>query len=112
MDTTYNTFKQINKPIRLSGLSPLQFAGIALSIAAIAITLLLMRQHPVMILILLMGFLYLLSVLFSTLNKEHKNGNPNYLQGVSVKNSTPKKILDRCQIFKFIMNKTEQQCKP
>ena len=80
--------RKINKPIKFFGLSSGQFAIFMLLTAIIIIVSIFKQLHP---------------MLFQTLKKEHKAGNPDYLTGLRIKNATPRQITDKRQIFKFIL---------
>lgn len=98
------TMRKINKPIKFFGLSSGQF-GIFMIIVAITIIVCIFKQlHPLVITLLLSGIVFLSGLLFNTLKKEHKAGNPDFLTGLSVRSATPRKIVDKNKIFKFILN--------
>ena len=84
------TMRKINKPIKFFGLSSGQFA-------------IFMQLHPILIIGIISAILFLSGLLFQTLKKEHKAGNPDYLTGLRIKNATPRQITDKRQIFKFIL---------
>ena len=95
---------KINKPIKFFGLSSGQF-GIFMLIVAITIIVCIFKQlHPLVITLLLSGIVFLSGLLFNTLKKEHKAGNPDFLTGLSVRSATPRKIVDKKKIFNFILN--------
>ena len=62
------------------------------------------QLHPLVITLLLSGIVFLSGLLFNTLKKEHKAGNPDFLTGLSVRSATPRKIVDKKKIFNFILN--------
>lgn len=96
--------RKINKPIKFFGLSSGQF-GIFMLFVAICIIVFIFKQiHPLIISLVLSGIGVLSGMLFNTLKKEHKAGNPDYLTGLSVRSATPRKIVDKNKIFKFILN--------
>ena len=96
--------RKINKPIKFFGLSSGQF-GIFMLIVAITIIVCIFKQlHPLVITLLLSGIVFLSGLLFNTLKKEHKAGNPDFLTGLSVRSATPRKIVDKKKIFNFILN--------
>lgn len=96
--------RKINKPIKFFGLSSGQF-GIFMLFVAICIIVFIFKQiHPLIISLVLSGIGVLSGRLFNTLKKEHKAGNPDYLTGLSVRSATPRKIVDKNKIFKFILN--------
>lgn len=98
------TMRKINKPIKFFGLSSGQF-GIFMLFVAICIIVFIFKQiHPLIISLVLSGIGVLSGMLFNTLKKEHKAGNPDYLTGLSVRSATPRKIVDKNKIFKFILN--------
>ena len=98
------TMRKINKPIKFFGLSSGQF-GIFMLIVAITIIVCIFKQlHPLVITLLLSGIVFLSGLLFNTLKKEHKAGNPDFLTGLSVRSATPRKIVDKKKIFNFILN--------
>ena len=70
--------RKINKPIKFFGLSSGQF-GIFMLIVAITIIVCIFKQlHPLVITLLLSGIVFLSGLLFNTLKKEHKAGNPDF----------------------------------
>lgn len=74
-------------------------------IVAITIIVCIFKQlHPLVITLLLSGIVFLSGLLFNTLKKEHKAGNPDFLTGLSVRSATPRKIVDKKKIFNFILN--------
>ena len=87
--------RKINKPIKFFGLSSGQFAIFMLLTA--------ITMHPILIIGIISAILFLSGLLFQTLKKEHKAGNPDYLTGLRIKNATPRQITDKRQIFKFIL---------
>ena len=89
--------RKINKPIKFFGLSSGQFAIFMLLTAIIIIVSIFKQLHPILIIGIISG------LLFQTLKKEHKAGNPDYLTGLRIKNATPRQITDKRQIFKFIL---------
>ena len=91
--------RKINKPIKFFGLSSGQFAIFMLLTAIIIIV----QLHPILIIGIISAILFLSGLLFQTLKKEHKAGNPDYLTGLRIKNATPRQITDKRQIFKFIL---------
>ena len=96
--------RKINKPIKFFGLSSGQFAIFMLLTAIIIIVYrvqLLKYAHDAADGI--SAILFLSGLLFQTLKKEHKAGNPDYLTGLRIKNATPRQITDKRQIFKFIL---------
>lgn len=97
------TMRKINKPIKFFGLSSGQFAVFMLVVALIIIFSIFKQLHPVFIIGIVSGILGLSGMLFGTLKKEHKAGNPDYLTGISVRSATPRQIRDKKQIFKFIL---------
>ena len=97
------TMRKINKPIKFFGLSSGQFAVFMLVVALIIIFSIFKQLHPVFII----GILGLSGMLFGTLKKEHKAGNPDYLTGISVRSATPRQIRDKKQIFKFILQRSK-----
>lgn len=97
------TMRKINKPIKFFGLSSGQFALFMLLVALIVIVSIFKQLHPVFIIGILSGILFLSGVLFRTLKREHKAGNPDYLTGIRVQSATPRQITDKRHIFKFIL---------
>lgn len=72
------TMRKINKPIKFFGLSSGQFAVFMLVVALIIIFSIFKQLHPVFIIGIVSGILGLSGMLFGTLKKEHKAGNPDY----------------------------------
>jgi hypothetical protein len=101
----YNTFIKVNRPIRFWGLSPLQFTIIALLGAIIVFILIFKQIHPVLLISMIAAMIYIFVLLFTRLKQHHKKGNPNYLQGLSIKASTPKRITDTGKVFKNLIRK-------
>ncbi len=99
-----NTIRKINRPIRFGGLSSGQFALFMLAIAISIIICIFKQLHPAIITGIITGILFLSGLLFKRLKQEHKAGNPDYLTGLSIKRVTPKQIVDKNKIFKFILN--------
>jgi c-di-AMP phosphodiesterase-like protein len=99
MAKTYHTLKKMNRPIRFFGLSSLQLGGLFVLTAIVIVIMITSNTSPIVIVILLAGLLLSFSILFGKLNKEHKKGNPNYMQGLSVQSTTPQKIVDKQKIF-------------
>lgn len=97
------TLGRINRPIRFFGLSTWQFCGYVLAIILSLLVSIFLSIHPIVIAVVVIGIIYLSSVLFSTLMKEHKAGNPDYLSGISIKRITPEKIVDKHHVFKHIL---------
>lgn len=97
------TMRKINKPIKFFGLSSGQFAIFMLLTAIIIIVSIFKQLHPILIIGIISAILFLSGLLFQTLKKEHKAGNPDYLTGLRIKNATPGQITDKRQIFKFIL---------
>lgn len=100
------TMRKINKPIKFFGLSSGQFAVFMLVVALIIIFSIFKQLHPIIIIGIISSILGLSGVLFGTLKKEHKAGNPDYLIGISVRSATPRQIRDKKQIFKFILQRS------
>lgn len=96
--------RKINKPIKFFGLSSGQFGLFMLFVAITIIVFIFKQIHPLIITMALCAIGVLSGMLFNTLKKEHKAGNPDYLTGLSVRSATPKKIVDKNKIFKFILN--------
>lgn len=101
----YNTFIKVNRPIRFWGLSPIQFTIIALVGAIIVIILIFKQIHPILLMSMIAVMIYVFVLLFTKLKEHHKKGNPNYLQGLSIKSSTPKKVIDKGLVFKNLIRK-------
>ena len=97
------TMRKINKPIKFFGLSSGQFAIFMLLTAIIIIVSIFKQLHPILIIGIISAILFLSGLLFQTLKKEHKAGNPDYLTGLRIKNATPRQITDKRQIFKSIL---------
>ena len=97
---------KINKPIRFFGLSSGHFAVFMLFVALTIIISIFKQLHPLLITCIISGMLLLSGMLFKTLKREHKAGNPNYLAGLGIKSATPKQITDKKRIFAFILNST------
>lgn len=83
------TMRKINKPIKFFGLSSGQFAIFMLLTAIIIIVSIFKQLHPILIIGIISAILFLSGLLFQTLKKEHKAGNPDYLTGLRIKNATP-----------------------
>lgn len=81
--------RKINKPIKFFGLSSGQFAIFMLLTAIIIIVSIFKQLHPILIIGIISAILFLFGLLFQTLKKEHKAGNPDYLTGLRIKNATP-----------------------
>lgn len=97
------TMNKINRPIRFFGLTPMQFSLFVVSVA-ILIIISVFAQLPPITVIGGGSFIFFISKsLFRTLNKEHKAGNPNYLESLSVRTSTPSEIVDKHHIFNKIL---------
>ena len=84
--------RKINKPIKFFGLSSGQFAIFMLLTAIIIIVSIFKQLHPILIIGIISAILFLSGLLFQTLKKEHKAGNPDYLTGLRIKNATPRHI--------------------
>ena len=97
------TMRKINKSIKFFGLSSGQFAIFMLLIALTVIVSIFKQLHPLIIIGIISGILFLSGLLFKTLKKEHKAGNPDYLIGIRIKSATPRQITDKRHIFKFIL---------
>ena len=78
-------------------------AVLILLTAIIIIVSIFKQLHPILIIGIISAILFLSGLLFQTLKKEHKAGNPDYLTGLRIKNATPRQITDKRQIFKFIL---------
>ena len=98
------TMRKINKPIRFFGLSSGQFAIFMLLVAITIIVSIFKQFHPILIIGIISAILFFSAMLFKTLKKEHKAGNPDYLSGLSIRSATPRRITDKKRIFKFILN--------
>lgn len=81
--------RKINKPIKFFGLSSGQFAIFMLLTAIIIIVSIFKQLHLILIIGIISAILFLSGLLFQTLKKEHKAGNPDYLTGLRIKNATP-----------------------
>ena len=97
------TMRKINKPIKFFGLSSGQFAIFMLLTALTVIVSIFKQLHPLIVIGIISGILFLSGLLFKTLKKEHKAGNPDYLTSVRIKSATPRQITDKRHIFKFIL---------
>ena len=75
----------------------------ALPISIIIIVSIFKQLHPILIIGIISAILFLSGLLFQSLKKEHKAGNPDYLTGLRIKIATPRQITDKRQIFKFIL---------
>ena len=100
----YNTLTKLNRPIRFWGLSSLQFGLIAISGMIIILVLVFQRVNPMLFIMIIAGIVFGFSLLFANLKKEQKKGNPNYIQGLMIKDQTPKKIVDRGLFKNLITN--------
>ena len=100
-----NTLRKMNKPIKFFGLKSGQFGFFMLAIALIIIFSVFRSTHPIVIMLTIGSIVSVAGFFFGKLSKEHKNGNPDYLTGISVQSLTPRKITDRQNTFKFILNK-------
>lgn len=96
--------RKINKPIRFFGLSSGQFAIFMLFVAITIIVSIFKQFHPILIIGIISAILFFSAMLFKTLKKEHKAGNPDYLSGLSIRSATPRRITDKKRIFRFILN--------
>lgn len=94
--------KRINKPIKFWGLSSMQAGLYILICAALIIIMVFIRIHPILIAAVAAAMILFTKVAFQKFIKEHKAGNPDYLNGLNVKSVTPKQITDKSQIFKLI----------
>lgn len=101
--------RKINKPVRFFGLSSVQFGLFMLANAIIIIVCIFKRLHPVFIVSVLSLIVFVSSIFFRKLKREHKAGNPDYIKGLSVRNSTPEKITDKKHVFRFIFNNSTQE---
>lgn len=97
------TVKEINKPIRLFGLGPLQFMLFGLGNMLIIIICIFLRVHPILIVVIIGGILALSGKLLVNFRREYKAGNPDYVASRRVKSSTPKKIVDKSRIFNILI---------
>ena len=97
------TMRKINKPIKFFGLSAGQFAILMLLTALTVIVSIFKQLHPLIVIGIISGILFLSGLLFKTLKKEHNAGNPDYLTSVRIKSATPRQITDKRHIFKFIL---------
>lgn len=102
-----NTLRKMNRPIKFFGLKSSQFGLFMLAIALIIIICVFRSTHPLIIMLTIGGIIGVSGLFFNKLSKEHKQGNPDYLTGISVQNLTPKKITDRKNTFNFILNKKQ-----
>lgn len=97
------TMNKINRPIRFFGLTPIQFSLFVVLVAILIIISVFAQLQPTTV-VGVGGFFFIIAKsLFRTLNKEHKAGNPNYLDSLSVRTSTPSKIVDKHHIFNKIL---------
>ena len=99
----YNTFIKLNRPIRFWGLSPIQFTIIASGGVIILMLLVFKQVHPIITISAIAAMIFIFTLLFTRLKEHHKKGNPNYIQGLSVKSSTPKRIIDKRRVFKNLV---------
>ena len=97
------TMRKINKSIKFFGLSSGQFAIFMLLTALTVIVSIFKQLHPLIIIGIISGILFLSGLLFKTLKNEHKAGNQDYLTGIRIKSATPRQITDKRHIFKFIL---------
>lgn len=95
--------RKINRPIKFFGLTSGQFGLFMLVNALIIIGCIFKHVHPVIIVGIMGAIFFASGILFKNLKREHKAGNPDYLTSLSVKASTPKRILDKHKVFNFIM---------
>lgn len=96
------TMRKINRPIKFFGLTSGQFGLFMLANALIIIVCIFKHVHPVIIVGVMVAIFFTSGLLFKTLKREHKAGNPDYLTGLSVKAATPRRILDKHKVFNFI----------
>lgn len=99
------TFIKINKPMRFYGLSSGQLGLFVLIIVLVILACIFLRVNSFIMIVLIAAILSGGSFLFERLKKEHKAGNPNYLAGLRVSNSTPKKIVDKYRVFNMLIKK-------
>lgn len=96
--------RKVNRPIKFFGLTSGQFGLFMLVTAIIIIVCIFKQMHSIIIAAVISSILLISGFLFKNLQREHKAGNPDYLGGLSIKSSTPKKIVDKKRIFSFIFN--------
>lgn len=98
----YRTLNKMNKPIRMMGLSSLQFLAIIV-IVGLTITLLVSSGTSLFaVLVVLMVEITPIVFYTSKASMEHKKGNPTYFSSWWMFGSTPKKIIDRKGILNYI----------
>ena len=95
--------RKINKRSKFYGLSAGQYAIFIMLTPCIIIVSIFKQLHPILIIGIISAILFLSGLLFQTLKKEHKAGNPDYLTRLRLKNATPRQITDTRQIFKIIL---------
>lgn len=73
--------------------------------ASIIIFTIFLGFHPIMIACIATSMVLFTKVAFQRFIKEHKAGNPDFLNGLNVRGLTPKKITDKNKICKIIIKK-------
>ncbi len=99
---TLNTLRKMNRPIKFFGLSSMQFLAVSGIGALIIVIIVFQNLHPFILLFAIIGMFSLFSFAFAKLNREHKKGNPDYITGRQIMQTTPKKIIDKTRYFKIV----------
>lgn len=104
-EKVYITHNQMNKPIRMMGLSSLQlFAVIAVFGLTLVIMTAIVKASFLTILVVAAIIIILLTMLVAKLSREHKKGCPNYIKSYFTFTGTPKKIIDTKSVLSMVYN--------
>lgn len=101
----YFTQNYVNKPIKLMGLTSIQmFAVIGLMGLTVVICVSVLQTGALVALGIDAIMAIPIFIMTSKMNKEHKKGNPGYLNSYLAFMSTPRRIIDQKNVFKIIFN--------
>jgi|ERR1035437_1114285 hypothetical protein len=104
-DWYYNTFVQMNKPMKFMGLSSIQLFGAIGILGLVVVVCMSFFKTKVYIPLSIDSVIFIPMYLISKkLTKEHKRGNSNYYGSFLAYWSTPKKIIDKNKVFNFLIN--------
>ena len=110
--TKYNTKNQLNKPIRMMGLSSLQLFGI-IGVVGLSVVISVTLFGLGILGSLVVAAFFLLPAFFiaGKLSTEHKKGHPDFMKSYMTFMSTPRKIIDKKGVLSMIYQESNQKQK-
>lgn len=102
----FNSQNHMNKPVRMFGLTSMQFFLIAAAMGLLMVVMSTLVQAGFLVTMVTLGVLALpLTFAISKLRKEQEKGNPNYIQSMLAFGVTPKKIEDQNRVLQGIVKR-------